>query len=44
MHPTATSNCILVIGRKISGQSDYDAVMFESIQIKTILNCSLKSF
>jgi hypothetical protein len=35
---------MLVIERKISGQSDYGAVMVESIQIKTILNLSLKSF
>ncbi len=35
---------MLVIERKISGQSDYGAVTFESIQIKTILNSSLKSF
>jgi hypothetical protein len=44
MHPTATSYCMLVIERKNSGQSDYGAVMLESIQIKAILNLSLKSF
>jgi hypothetical protein len=44
MHPTATSNCMLVIERKNSGQSDEGAVMLESIQIKAILNFSLKSF
>ena len=44
MHPTATSNCMLVIERKISGQSDYSAVTFESIQIKTILTYSLQPF
>jgi hypothetical protein len=35
---------MLVIERKNSGQSDYSAVMLESIQIKAILNLSLKSF
>jgi hypothetical protein len=35
---------MVVIERKISGQSDYGAVMLESIQIKAILNLSLKSF
>jgi len=44
MHPTATSNRMLVIERKNSGQSDYGAVMLESIQIKAILDLSLKSF
>jgi hypothetical protein len=44
MHPTATSNCMLVIERENSGQSDYGVVVLESIQIKAILNLSLKSF
>jgi hypothetical protein len=35
---------MLVIERKKSGQSDYSAVMFESIQIKAILNPGLKPF
>jgi len=32
------------IERKKSGQCDYGAATVESIQIKTILNLSLKSF
>ena len=35
---------MLVIERKNSGQSDYGAVMLESIQIKAILDLCLKSF
>jgi len=35
---------MLVIERENSGQPDYSAAEFESIQIKTILNRSLKSF
>jgi hypothetical protein len=44
MRPTATSNCMLVIERENSGQSDYGVGMLESIQIKAILNLNLKSF
>ena len=35
---------MLVIERENSGQSDYGVVVLESIQIKAILNLSLKSF
>jgi hypothetical protein len=42
--PRSDEQLMLVIERKKSGQSDYSAVMFESIQIKAILNPSLKPF
>jgi hypothetical protein len=42
--PHSDEQLMLVIERKNSGQSDYGGVMFESIQIKAILNPGLKPF
>jgi hypothetical protein len=42
--PRSDEQLMLVIERKNSGQSDYGGVMFESIQIKAILNPGLKPF
>jgi hypothetical protein len=42
--PRSDERLMLVIERKKSGQSDYSAVMFESVQIKAILNPGLKPF
>jgi hypothetical protein len=44
MHPIAMSNCVLVSERKKSGQCEYGNEVFEYVQIKTILNYSLKTF
>ena len=44
MHPTAMSNCMLVSESEKSGQCEYGNAVFEYVQIKTILICSLKPF
>jgi len=41
---SALSHRWLGIEREIEGQCDYGVKVFESIQIKPILNCSLKPF